>query len=201
MKSKLITLSTAAALALAAGCSTPATYVDPSSSRVIADVGSINIQDFAKAADEMTQSLIDQMISSGKLRSGVEGEPAVLAISRITNKTGSNFDTDQLTKKIRVALNRTQQIVTTTTVGLGNEPEDPLAASNQKAKEFFEDKAHTRLPDYTLSGKIIQENSRAGSIRQSAFIFQLSLTSSSGLAVWEDEKTIVKQGNRSSVGF
>ena len=57
------------------------------------------------------------------------------------------------------------------------------------------------MPDYTLSGKIIGQSAKAGSIRQSAFVFQLSLTSRNGTAVWEDEKTIVKQGSTSSVGF
>ncbi len=107
-------------------------------------------------------------------------------------KRGEQFDTDLLVKKIRVALLQTGKIYATTTGGYGG-PEDPLAAANQ---------ATARRPDYTLSGKIIENNAQSGNLRQAAFVFQLSLTSAAnGVAVWEDEKTIVKQGTRPSIGF
>lgn len=181
------------------GCATPTTYVDPHGSRLITSVGKIDIQDFAQAADEMTDSL-KQFINDGKLRSAVPDQPALLAISRIQNNTGQQLELDELTKKIRVALNQTGKVQTSTTIGI-NGPEDPLAADQQKAQEFFQDQKHPRLPDYTLSGNIIHDRERAGSVRQSAFIFQLSLSSSSGIAVWEDEKTIVKQGTKPVTGF
>ena len=200
-KTQLVsTWSVALGALLLAGCSTPTTYVDPSSSRVIASVGQIDIQDFAQAADTMTQSLIDNYINLGKLQSGAEGEPALLAISRIQNNTGQQLDTDLLVKKIRVALNRTGKIQTSTTIAYGG-AEDPLAADQQKAQEFFADKKQTRLPDYTLSGKIIEVREKAGRVRQASYVFQLSLSSTAGIAVWEEEKTIVKQGSRPSVGF
>jgi uncharacterized protein (TIGR02722 family) len=189
-----------AGVLLLAGCSTPATYVEPNSSRLVVNVGQINIQDFGSAADTMVNSLIDNFINPGQCKSSVPSEPALLAISKIVNNTSKQIDTDLLVKKIRVALNRTGKIQTTTTLGLGA-AEDPLAADQQKAQEFFEDKKHARLPDYTLSGKIIEQRAKDGSTRQSAFVFQLSLTSRSGIAVWEEEKTIIKQGSTSSVGF
>ena len=127
-------------------------------------------------------------------------EAAEKAISRIQNNTGQQIDTDLLVKKIRVALNRTGRVQTSTTMGLGG-AEDPLAADQQKAKEFFEDKKHSRTPDYTLSGKIIEVRDRAGSVRQASYVFQLSLSSPSGVAVWEEEKTITKKGARPTVGF
>jgi hypothetical protein len=57
------------------------------------------------------------------------------------------------------------------------------------------------MPDYTLSGKIIEDRTAAGRTKQTSYIFQLSLSSRDGIAVWEDERTIVKQGKRASVGF
>ena len=197
LQSSLIAVASAFFIA---GCATQTTYVDPAGSRLVVNVGKINIQDFANAADTMVNSLIDNLINQGKLQSAVPAEPALLAISRIANNTSQQLETDLLVKKIRVALLRTGKVQTTTTMNLGG-PEDPLAADQQKAKEFFEDKKHTRLPDYTLSGKIIQDRSRAGDVRQSAFVFQLSLSSNAGIAVWEEEKTIVKQGSQSQVGF
>src|ERR1043166_9486836 len=158
------TLTAAAAALLFTGCATDTHYVAQDSSRLVTSVGKIDIQDFAQAADAMMQSLIDNLINAGQLKSGAPDEPALMAISRIQNNTGQQLDTDLLVKKIRVALNRTGKVQTSTTVGIGG-PEDPLAADQKKAKEFFEDKKHTRLPDYTLSGKIIQVKEQAGSVR------------------------------------
>lgn len=188
--------------ALLSGCATSkqATYVDPNrTDKMVANVGQINIQDWTLAAETMTQSLIDDMINGGKLKSP-SGEPAILAISRIVNGTTENVDINLLTKKIRIALNKTGRVVTTTTGGLGG-AEDPLAKGNQQEQEFLSDKKVTRSSDYTLSGRIIEDRARQGNLRQSTYVFQLSLTGSGGLAVWEDEKTIVKQGKKSNVSF
>ncbi len=194
-------LALGSASLLLVGCATPqATYVDPAWSRTITTVGGINIQDYANAADTMVSSLIDGVINAGKLEAPA-GQPAMLAISRISNNTSQHVDTDMLVKKIRVALNKTGKVVTTTTMGLGGNAEDPLAQGIKQQTEFLQDKKNTRLPDYSLSGKIIEQRERAGDVRQSSFVFQLSLTSKDGVAVWEDEKTITKQGKRSTVGF
>ncbi len=177
---------------LAAGCASKTKYVEPDSSRLLTTTSQINIQDFANAADTMVNSLIEAQINPGILKSGVPGSPALLAISRIQNNTGSQIDTDLLVKKMRVALLKTGKVVTSTTISLADEPEDPLAARYQIGN---------RAPDYTLAGKIIEDRITEGSKRQSAFVFQLSLSSREGIAVWEDEKTIVKQGKKPSVGF
>ena len=189
------------ASALLAGCAT-----DGGNARVIEQnkaittVGTINVQDFASAADTMVNSLIDGVINAGKLEAPA-GQPAMLAISNIVPTTGAHVNTDLLIKKIRVALNKTGKVVTTTTMGLGGKAEDPLALDIKRQTEFLQDKKNTRLPDYTLSGKITEVREQVGNVRQSSFVFQLSLTSKDGVAVWEDEKTIIKQGKRSTVGF
>ena len=60
----------------------------------------------------------------------------------------------------------------------------------------------TRLPYYTLSGKLLEDRAQAGKVKQVTYTFQLSLTTvKDGLAVWEEEKQITKQGTRSSVGW
>jgi PBP1b-binding outer membrane lipoprotein LpoB len=196
---KQLLLPAALSLAFLAGCGTSAHYVDPASSRTVTEVGRINIQDFAQAADTMVNSLIDQLINQDKLQSGLAGQPALLAISRIQNNTGQQFDTDQLVKKIRIRLLGTGKVQTSTTLNLGD-PEDPLAADQQRREEGGAT-GMVRAPDYTLSGKIIEDQAQAGKLRQSAFIFQLSLSSRRGIAIWEEEKTIVKQGTKPAVGF
>lgn len=198
--SSMAVLLIASGAFLLSGCGTTAHYVEPGSSRLITTVGKIDIQDFAKAADAMTESLIEHYIDAGKLQSGVPSEPALMAINRIQNNTGQQIDTDLLVKKIRVLLNQNGKIQTSTAVGIHG-PEDAMAADAKKMTEFLQDQKQSRMPDYTLSGKIIEVRARAGSTRQGSYVFQLSLSSSSGVAVWEEEKTITKQGSRPSVGF
>ena len=198
MKKYLLWPCLAAALPLiAGGCATRAHYIQTGGRESIVSVNSINIQDFIQAADSATSELL----ASGALDK-VSTPPAVIAISRIVNNTGQQIDTDLLTKKIRVALLNSGKAQTTTTMGLGGTAEDPMAKGLQQENEFKADQQNTRTPDFTLSGKIIQTVARDGNTSQSTFSFQLSLTDAkTGLAVWEGEKEITKQGGRAAVGF
>ena len=179
-----------AALALSS-CQTPeARYIDSKGSETVVSLDQINIQDWTKAADEMVASLLQ----SPHLKNGSQS-PAVLAISRIINNTSQLIDTDLLTKKIRIALNRTGKVMTTTTIRWGD-TEDPLA------KEYQNQATTPVAPDFTLSGKILEDRARANKTRQTTYIFQLSLTDTeSQLAVWEDEQMITKQGQKASIGW
>lgn len=192
MKSTLIFSCTALAAALGfSGCNSggPAKYVDSAGPRTIVSVDEINIQDWSSASDQM----IDSLLSSGVLERA-PSQPAVLAVSRIINDTRTHVDTDLLTKRIRIALNRSGKAMTTTTIDVLASPEDPLAAAvSQKAAP---------TPFFSLSGKILEVNARAGDTKQVTYVFQLSLTEiTSGLAVWEDQVEITKQGSRASVGW
>jgi uncharacterized protein (TIGR02722 family) len=196
MKTKIILPLVAASAAFITGCSTNAKYVETGGRESVVSVGKINDQDFISAANAATQELL----ASGVLDK-VKTPPAILAMSRIVNNTGQQVDIDLLTKKIRVALLQSGKAVTTTTFGLGGTAEDPLAKGIQQQNEFMNDQKPTRLPDFTLSGKIIQNTAKAGNVNQSTYSFQLSLTDQQGLAVWEGEKQITKQGSQNSIGF
>ena len=183
------------------GCGTKSsTYVDSQGPEAMVLGNQITITDFYIAADEMVNS----MITSGVIDRAPR-QPAVLGISRVVNDTREQFDTDQLVKKIRVALNQTGKVVTTTTVGLGGRVEDPLADSIRDKEVFLKgrDAVTDNTPDFTLSGKIIQPPLLSeGRKRQNSYIFQLTLSDTkAGLAVWEDEKTITKQYKRSAVNW
>ena len=196
MKNKIILPLLAVGAAIFTGCGTNAHYVETGGRESIVSVGKINSQDFIQAAGAATSDLL----ASGVL-DRVKNPPAVLAMSRIVNNTGQQIDIDLLTKKIRVGLLQSGKAVTTTTFGLGGQAEDPLAKGIQQQEEFMNDQKTTRLPDFTLSGKIIENAVSAGNTRQSTFSFQLSLTDREGLAVWEGEKEITKQGSKATVGF
>ena len=196
MKKNLVLPLLAAVPLAIAGCASNAHYIQTGGSQSIVTINSINIQDFIQAANTETSELL----ASGAL-DRVPNPPAVLAISRIVNNTGQQIDTDLLTKKIRVAVLQSGKALTTTTVGLGGTAEDPMAKNFQQENDFKTGQTQ-RAPDFTLSGKIIQTLVKEGNVSQSTFSFQLSLTDAkTGLAVWEGEKEITKQGTRGSVGF
>lgn len=194
------TLAAVTAVLLGGCASNQATYVDPASTRTLSNVGEINVQDWNMASESMINSLISKHINSGNLKgSGPDGR-AVLAISRIVNNTSIQIDTDILVKKIRVALLGTGKVVADITAGLGG-PEDPLAAEAKREAQFLGTQKVAARPDYTLSGKIIENRTRQGNKSESTYVFQMALATRDGLAVWEEEKTISKQGKRSAVGW
>jgi uncharacterized protein (TIGR02722 family) len=198
MKTKIILPVIATSAALFAGCaSNNARYVETGGRENIVNVGRINIQDFIQAANDATGKLL----ASGVL-DRVKNPPAVLVLSRIVNSTGQQIETELITQKIRVALLESGKATFTTTMGLGGNAEDPLAKGMQQQNEFMNDSKPQPLPDFSLSGKIIETRASAGNTHQSTFTFQLTLTDpKTGNAVWASEKEITKQGSKASVGF
>ncbi len=194
---------------LFAGCATQrVAYLDPDSNdNKITRVNNIDQQDWNMAAARLANRLI---YSDALTYKTDPDKPNVIAIAPIRNKTQEHIDTDLLLKKIRVTLNKSGKALTTTAVSVGG-PED--AATMRLRKELRDNdefdpgtvagEGTILAPGYSLSGKIIQQQARAGRTRQSTFAFQMSLTDvTTGLAVWEEEYEIVKQGNtRASVRF
>ena len=197
-KGSLTYFSLAMVISCLWGCASKSAYVDPAGPNTAVNVGQINVQDFAVAADTFVQDILGR-VGSGQLTSSEAGKPAIMAISRITNKTLNHIDIDQLVKKIRVELNRSGKILTTTTVAYGG-AEDPLAKEVQKTLALSGQGVVNRLPDYTLSGAILAQEARKSRLTtQASYIFQLSLTDRSGIAVWESEYIVTKQGRKSAV--
>lgn len=187
-------------IALLGGCATGSSYIESGGTKSIVSLNKIDIQDWQNAANDM----VDSLLVSGCLENSPR-VPAVLAISRITNDTQQMIDTDQLIKKIRVRLSKSGKVVTTTTVGLGGHAEDPLAKSQAEYAAFMNDapaQSAVTMPDYSLSGKLLESRTNVGRTKQVTYSFQLSLTQlSKGYAVWEDEVQITKQGKKGSVGW
>lgn len=191
-----------ASVLMLAGCATPTRYVDPA-----ADNGpvamTLDYRDFEKAATEA----VDDMLASGAV-SNPNGGRYIMVVSRITNDTMQRIDTDQLTKKIRVALLRSGKVVTTTAVGLGGaEDEMTMRARELRNSEEFDQsgvqkKGTLQAPDLSLSGKILQRNHKVADEQQVEYYIQLSLTDlATGLAFWEGETPIIKRGSNDSVSW
>ena len=201
-KIKLVILS--AAVILTTGCSTVATKnIDIHNDKEVA-VRGLNYKDFQKASNE----LVDSMLRSGAI-SKPGGGRWVLAISDIINDTMQRIDTDQLVKKIRIALLQSGKVVVTTAVSAKG-AEDKMSMNARKLRghgEFNQKtvagKGQMIAPDMSLSGKIIQKNIRINrSEEQSEYYFQLSLTDiNTGLALWEGESFVGKRGSGDSASW
>jgi penicillin-binding protein activator len=156
----------------------------------------IDPQDFNAAGSKMVASLL----SSGALNNSPH-TPAIMAMSRISDKTALIIDTDLLTKNIRISLLNSGKVQVTTVVGLNDKGEDALAQGEHQKNEFMNDAAAVQ-PDYSLSGKIIEEYTQVNGQSQHTYTFQLSLTDiRTGTAVWEDQRQVGKVSNRQDVGF
>ena len=171
--------------------------VDPKQKKVV-NATQISPSEWSEAAEK----LISNLLSSDVL-ARIENPPAIMAISRVRNDTTMQIDIDSLTKKIRVALNQSGKILTTTTVGLGGKAEDPLAKEAAEYAQFMGgEKQETRMPDFTLSGKIQESRVKQGRETLITYTFQLSLTDvRSGLAIWEAEEAIAKTSRKGGVSW
>lgn len=197
MTMKLVAVGMLSGGLLLAGCTQQARRIDPQGTQTITTVNELDIQDATDAAAELSQSLL----ASGQLGRG--GEPSIIAIDRYVNNTGEHIDRDAVIKKIRVSLNKAGMARTLVTIdptgALGGESDIASRAAYERGAEWGD---RTVTPDYALTFKILDNRTRAGDVRQTTYIFQMSLVDvATGLAVWEDEKQITKQGEKPAVGW
>lgn len=192
-----------------AGCaSAPARRIDPTGRDTITTVNRLDIQDATDAAGNLSESLLKANVL------GRNGKPSVIAIDRYINNTSQHIDRDRIIKKIRVTLNRAGVAQTITTLSgsglIGGESSIASRVAREQDEDdridkFLDPTARTPArssPDYALTFKLLEEKARDGRVRQTTFIFQMTLTDvQTGLAVWEDEQRITKQGSKPSVGW
>ena len=133
----------------------------------------LDAQDLMVASDAAVPSLLESGIFDRATR-----RPAMLGIGRFENRTSGSFDMDLLTGQIRSALLETGKVVV---VERGHNATDSSSQADALSR-----------PDFTLSGKVIESRARTGSVNQSTYIFQFSLTDSNNLTVWAKEQEISK---------
>jgi len=199
MNTRLIAIVATLPLALI-GCQ-KAQYVDPKGNDLVVNADRMNIQDWNLLADQVVQS----MVNSGVL-ARLPNQPAGVLLNPVINTTTQQFDTDGIMKKIRISLLNTGRCEVIMTAGPGGRAEDKIAQDAQALKDFQSGKDNqvnpNNVPDATLTAKLIEDRARSGSTRQVAYVLQMSLTNTTtGRAVWEGEASVIKQGERSSVGF
>lgn len=187
---------------LVVGCATPQ-RVDPAGEDMVTTVTKLDVQDARDAAEVLSMSLLD----AGVL--GVNGKPSVIAIDQFVDTTGDGIDRDEVVKKIRVTLSKAGVAQTMTTLDASGEIGGESAIASKAARErlrndqidaFLNDEEAPEgiYPNFALTFKIMDDRVRTGIFRtneQVTFTFQMSLTDvRTGLAVWEEETQITKQG-------
>ena len=196
-------LATAFAFALVGCADEPTRYVD-SRSDDVALMG-LDYKDFETAATIM----VDDMLSSSLLVHPQQGGRYVVTVTGVENDTNQRIDTDQLTKKIRTSLLNSGRFIVTTAI-TANGPEDIMTAKSRELsnsrlvnQRTVKKMGRVIAPDFSLTGKIIQQNKRVDKkTQQVEYYFQLTLTNlDDGLAYWEKEYPIVKRGSNKSVSW
>ena len=179
--------------------------IDPDGPETITTMDDLDIQDATDAAGTLSESLL----SSGVLGKG--GQPSIIAIDRYVNATTQQIDRDEVVKKIRVTLNKAGVAQTLTTIDSRGETGGESNIGSKYARENVDTDPsgvtpEPLVPDYALTYKILENQARVPKfgrdIKQVTYTFQMSLTDvRNGLAVWEDETQITKQGKKPSVGW
>lgn len=188
---------------LLTACGSSARRIDATGNDGVISVNEIDFKDWQIAAEKGITSLL----SSGVL-SRSDGRKSILMISTIKNSTTQHINTRILTDKIRQAILRSGKALTTTAIG-GNGPDD-MASKQVRAldeDDMFNQstvqKSGTAIaPDMSFSGEVVQQQASSGRIKESYFFFHMALTDlATGLAVWEDNVEIVKQGKKPLLGW
>ncbi|PAF44468.1 penicillin-binding protein activator LpoB [Helicobacter sp. 11S02596-1] len=204
MNQKFIYASIMGVLILA-GCASKVEYIDQKDSKSYSSIG-LDQHDIEDAASKSVQSLLQ----SGYVKNlATAKKPKVLAISDVVNDTMQNFSTEELTRKItRDMRNSGKFILTMAISGSGGSTDKMIAQARDARKndEFnqytVQEKGTLIAPELSLSGKIVQRNTKVGSKQRVDYFFLLSLTDiKTGLVVWDDEVNIIKLGKNKSVAW
>lgn len=184
------------------GCGTSTKYIESTNSKKYTSMG-LDYHDIEKAANDSVKSLLE----SASVRNLTNTQtPKVLMISGVINDTMQTIDTDQLTRKITRDMRNSGKFVLTLAVGERADKGIALGRSVRDDDEFDQhttiEKGTLKAPEYALSGKIVQKNSKVGSKQRTDYYFLLTLTNlKNGLVIWDDEVNIIKLGSNSSVAW
>ncbi len=203
MKRQMISAAALAALlGVAAGCGTAPHRIDTAGDEGLTTVHEIDFKDWQTAAEKS----INSMIASGTLNRA-DGRKTVVMVGEVKNSTRNTINTRILTDKIRQSILRSGKAVTTTAVGAKGAEETATRQVRELENDDLFNQATVQkrgtviAPDMSLSGEIVQEVRKVNRQEESYFFIHLVLTDlSTGLAMWEDNVEIGKQGTKSVFG-
>lgn len=187
------------------GCSTKTQYVNLQDSQEYTTTG-LDYHDIANAA----QQSINSLLNSSYAKSISSTRPKVLVISDVINDTMQKIDTEQLTRKISRDMRNSGKFILTLAMGGSGVSKDKMIDTSRSARDNDEFNQYTTIekgeliaPELSLSGKIVQKNTKVDSSTQRIdYYFLLTLTDlKSGLVLWDDEVDIIKVGSNKNVAW
>ena len=187
------------------GCSTKTQYIELDKSKEYTTTG-LDYHDISNAAEQSVKSLL----SSGYAKRLNSSEPKVLAISDVMNDTMQIIDTEQLTRKITRDLRNSGKFILTLALSGSGASRDSMIDASREIRDDAEFNQYTTIeqgeliaPELSLSGKIVQKNTRVSTSEQRIdYYFLLTLVDlKSGLVLWDDEVNIIKLGSNKSVAW
>lgn len=191
MKNMLTKTFVPAALAVAvfAGCATPAHYIDPDGQETVVSLNAVDIQDFTMASNALVEQMLARDAFSGTKKPRI-------ALSLVKNDTTQNFDVSLLTDKVQQRILESGKA--TVSMSMSAERNQDVVRREMAGMGATE----TVLPDLTLIGKIAEVQARASSTKQVSYVFSLRLADArTGDVIWMGEKTLTKQGEKNAVGW
>ncbi|MGX3011408.1 penicillin-binding protein activator LpoB [Helicobacter sp. 23-1044] len=186
--------------ALFVGCADKVEYVDLAKSGEFTSSG-LDYHDIQNAADGAITSLLKSRYAKNI------DKPKVLVISDVINDTMQHIDTAQLTRKITREMRNSGKFILSLAMGASG---DKMIHTARKARDNDEYNQYTTIekgeliaPELSLSGKIIQKNTKISSGKQRIdYYFLLTLSDlKSGLVLWDDEVNIIKVGSNKNVAW
>ncbi|MBQ7331707.1 MAG: hypothetical protein IJW39_00490 [Opitutales bacterium] len=179
----------ALAVAVFAGCATPAHYIDPDGQETVVSLNAVDIQDFTMASNALVEQMLARDAFSGTKKPRI-------ALSLVKNDTTQNFDVSLLTDKVQQRILESGKA--TVSMSMSTERNQDVVRREMAGMGATE----TVLPDLTLIGKIAEVQARASSTKQVSYVFSLRLADArTGDVIWMGEKTLTKQGEKNAVGW
>lgn len=204
--SRILLISIAVGAFALAGCRshTHVERIESDSTQGLATVNQLDFKDYQITAE----GLINKMLSSGRLDPHTEDGPAVMMVSTIRNSSMQHIDTQLLTQRITIALDKSEKIVTTTAHS-GRGAIDPATAESRNLPNggLYDPSTTQRsgtaiAASLSLAGEITQLTRKEGRRSESYFMIYMVVTDlRTGLALWQDSEEIVKQGTRTRFGL
>ncbi len=201
-KATILAAASSILFACAPTTSSKISYVNPETSAPMSLA--IEYQDFERAA----QKLINKLMNSPLMQhcGGPNGR-CVFAVATIKNDTTQHIDMDQLMSDIKSALLQSGKAVISAAVSTTDK--DEMLMEIRKLRNNPEFNAKTApgkgqliLPQYLLSGKIIQRVYRSGDKKKVDYYFILKvLDANTGLELWEGKEVIGKVGSKNDYSW
>ncbi|RDU66007.1 penicillin-binding protein activator LpoB [Helicobacter didelphidarum] len=184
------------------GCGGKVAYVDTQDSVEYTSTG-IDYHDIESAVHKSVQSLLNS-----EYVLDLEGKK-VLAISDVINDTMQQVDVQGLTTKIARAMRKSGKFELTTSIsGSGGITDNMIQKSrglreNEEFNQYTtQEKGNLIAPSLSLSGKIVQKNTRVGKKQRIDYSFLLILTDlKTGVVKWDESTHIIKVAPNNKVSW